>query len=255
VRIQYTLRMTLSLPLLLAVGCADGAVAPQAQPHDLSSPSFGIGTTAGFSGWITEPVVFADPIQEIPDPDGTHPSSFFLRSGIAGGTYSYDVNGDGTFVVMLTADFEIVSMVVPLGDGTLHYHWTLRNRGSGAVLSAEPDITEEQLPNPNEPTFPVSIASPLLGTAGADRVPGTEDDLLEGETVEHDAVSPNPMVVGQRRVTLNPVATGVQILVPFPDSPTSTAQCKSGGWRDFGFTNQGLCVRFVETGKDRRSGE
>jgi hypothetical protein len=36
-----------------------------------------------------------------------------------------------------------------------------------------------------------------------------------------------------------------------PDARTK-ADCKSDGWRDFGFRNQGLCVRFVVTGRDTR---
>jgi hypothetical protein len=30
--------------------------------------------------------------------------------------------------------------------------------------------------------------------------------------------------------------------------PTSKSQCKNGGWRDFGFRNQGQCIRFVKHG-------
>ena len=30
------------------------------------------------------------------------------------------------------------------------------------------------------------------------------------------------------------------------------ADCKKGGWRDFDFRNQGQCIRFVLTGKDKR---
>jgi hypothetical protein len=30
--------------------------------------------------------------------------------------------------------------------------------------------------------------------------------------------------------------------------PTSKAQCLNGGWKQFGFTNQGLCIAFVERG-------
>lgn len=29
-------------------------------------------------------------------------------------------------------------------------------------------------------------------------------------------------------------------------------ECFDGGWRAFGFRNQGQCVRFVQTGKDAR---
>lgn len=34
--------------------------------------------------------------------------------------------------------------------------------------------------------------------------------------------------------------------------PTTKDDCKKDGWTDFGFKNQGQCVRFVETGKDSR---
>lgn len=34
--------------------------------------------------------------------------------------------------------------------------------------------------------------------------------------------------------------------------PTTKDECKNGGWEQFGFRNQGQCVRFVETGKDSR---
>lgn len=35
-------------------------------------------------------------------------------------------------------------------------------------------------------------------------------------------------------------------------SPETADDCKKGGWMDYGFKNQGQCVRFVETGKDSR---
>lgn len=34
--------------------------------------------------------------------------------------------------------------------------------------------------------------------------------------------------------------------------PVDASECKNGGWSDFGFKNQGQCVRFVNTGKDDR---
>jgi hypothetical protein len=36
-----------------------------------------------------------------------------------------------------------------------------------------------------------------------------------------------------------------------PDAQTKD-DCKDGGWEDFGFRNQGQCIRFVNTGKDSR---
>ncbi len=37
-----------------------------------------------------------------------------------------------------------------------------------------------------------------------------------------------------------------------PASPTEKDQCKNGGWENFGFRNQGQCIRFVNTGQDSR---
>lgn len=37
-----------------------------------------------------------------------------------------------------------------------------------------------------------------------------------------------------------------------PSNPGSMDECKNGGWEDFGFRNQGQCVRFVNTGQDSR---
>lgn len=34
--------------------------------------------------------------------------------------------------------------------------------------------------------------------------------------------------------------------------PQTKEECKKGGWESFGFRNQGLCIQFVNTGKDSR---
>jgi hypothetical protein len=39
---------------------------------------------------------------------------------------------------------------------------------------------------------------------------------------------------------------------PAPRDPITSDDCKRGAWSDFGFRNQGQCVRFVETGFDSR---
>lgn len=36
------------------------------------------------------------------------------------------------------------------------------------------------------------------------------------------------------------------------NDPSEKTQCMKGGWEEYGFKNQGQCVRFVETGKDSR---
>ena len=36
--------------------------------------------------------------------------------------------------------------------------------------------------------------------------------------------------------------------LPTPSNPTIKAECKKGGYREFGFKNQGKCIAFVCTG-------
>jgi hypothetical protein len=47
------------------------------------------------------------------------------------------------------------------------------------------------------------------------------------------------------------VEHGDLVVVDAPALPTSKEQCKKGGWRLFGFKNQGACVSFVATGPSR----
>ncbi|HVL99399.1 MAG TPA: carboxypeptidase-like regulatory domain-containing protein, partial [Egibacteraceae bacterium] len=37
-----------------------------------------------------------------------------------------------------------------------------------------------------------------------------------------------------------------------PQNPQTEQDCRNGGWRDYGFRNQGECIRFVRTGEDSR---
>lgn len=39
---------------------------------------------------------------------------------------------------------------------------------------------------------------------------------------------------------------------PADADPQNMDQCKNGGWQDYGFANQGQCIRFVLTGQDSR---
>lgn len=49
----------------------------------------------------------------------------------------------------------------------------------------------------------------------------------------------------------NPFVNWNEVEVP-ACAPEVKNDCKNGGWEDFGFKNQGQCVRFIETGKDSR---
>lgn len=49
-------------------------------------------------------------------------------------------------------------------------------------------------------------------------------------------------------VTINDTAFDFELEL----DPTTKEECKDGGWEDFGFSNQGQCIRFVNTGEDSR---
>jgi hypothetical protein len=42
---------------------------------------------------------------------------------------------------------------------------------------------------------------------------------------------------------------------PAPVNPADKSECMKGGWSDFGFRNQGQCIRFIETGTDSRTAD
>lgn len=50
-----------------------------------------------------------------------------------------------------------------------------------------------------------------------------------------------------------PLPAGLHVLT-FVGSgdPQTKADCMKDGWENYGFRNQGQCVRFIETGKDSR---
>lgn len=47
-------------------------------------------------------------------------------------------------------------------------------------------------------------------------------------------------------------ANGDSTTYNFEPGPADKNDCKKGGWQDFGFKNQGQCIRFVNTGQDSR---
>lgn len=52
---------------------------------------------------------------------------------------------------------------------------------------------------------------------------------------------------GGGTTTIYAIAAGI----PAP-APETKTDCKKGGWQEFGFKNQGQCIRYVNTGKDSR---
>jgi hypothetical protein len=84
--------------------------------------------------------------------------------------------------------------------------------------------------------------------AGQDRV-GAE--FVSITTCPHPAtISGTPLTFGPFRI-----ANGDIVIHDAPPLPTSTKQCKQGGWQTFNvFKNQGDCVSFVATGGKKPPG-
>jgi hypothetical protein len=51
--------------------------------------------------------------------------------------------------------------------------------------------------------------------------------------------------VGVSAGHLGPTSSGDIVVHDAQALPTSKAQCRNGGWAEFGFKNQGQCIRFV----------
>jgi hypothetical protein len=94
-----------------------------------------------------------------------------------------------------------------------------------------------------------------IGIANADR-PGeggiiyVEDGGPGGtDALDFGAVASPPTSCLVNPAILPPIISGdIQVTDASP-SPTTKQQCKDGGYASFGFSNQGRCVAFVESGR------
>jgi hypothetical protein len=113
-------------------------------------------------------------------------------SGI-GGTYRDDQGN------VQTADWDLTWGVDKVG-AKWDYWWTLENFGSGRIVKYTGP------PRPPGPTFIVGPTVPgvLLGTAGLDRIPGTADDLLVGESETHVRLQKGPPIWVRYSLKYNP---------------------------------------------------
>lgn len=125
---------------------------------------------------------------------------------------------------------------------------TTLTRGDGETFNvASIDIAELRLSDasPREVPFTGTKAdgSTVLATFTTDGLAGFETFTFEGFT-ELTALSWVQVAPFHQfdNIALDPVDL----------QPQTKDDCRNGGWDEFGFRNQGQCVRFVETAKDSR---
>ncbi len=89
--------------------------------------------------------------------------------------------------------------------------------------------------------------------------PTTLAGLEEGSTIRMFAISVGDTSANDTGLAgyLDNVilaTTGDTTIYDFEQAPLENKeQCKTGGYADYGFRNQGLCIQFVNTGKDSRN--
>jgi hypothetical protein len=146
------------------------------------------------------------------DPDGSNPSG----TASAASRSTYSVSGHVTCMTVIgsraTVGFAVDSGFSVFGS-LGHVIFVEDNGSPGAAHDLANDF-EAALP-------PTSCPAP------------TDEDLV-----------PFPFIP----IRPQPIEAGDITIVDAPALPTSKDQCRSGGYRQFGFRNQGQCVAFVERG-------
>lgn len=132
----------------------------------------------------------------------------------------------------------------------------------------DPVVTTTSLPNgrPGE-----AYSATLTSTGGADNpdshvtwaVTGMPSWMsldaatgtLSGTPVDDGSYTLGVTVTSTDPTTGYDVASApVSLTLRVSTDPTTVDECKKGGWRQFGFRNQGQCIAFVKTGHDSRDG-
>jgi hypothetical protein len=112
-----------------------------------------------FFPWDTPPTAFTSFYVRYAKPPGCEEVCQQVQvqgilSGFTGGQFGFDADGDGDRDGTLTADFQMVSEVIPTLDGQFQYTWTLTNRGTGPAIAFLG----------SGPNFAISRTNPLAGT-------------------------------------------------------------------------------------------
>lgn len=106
-------------------------------------------------------------------------------------------------------------------------------------------------------TQPYSVTTRGSSPHTCPSVPADMDNLSSGSTIRVAALNVGDTSDNDQgldgyydKVVVNRVS-GTTVY-NFEAVPTKKSDCKKGGWKDYGFKNQGQCIRYVNTGKDSR---
>ena len=194
------------------------------------------------------PVGQDDPTTELtglaisPDGRSLYVANFEALITLTGTVFQFTVGADGTLTPKsppsVPAPTHPTGLVVS-PDG----HSVYVSNAAGSILQyrVQPDgtLTPKSPPSVAAGTGP---GAPAISADGKSLyAPNQGDGTVLQYTVQADGTltpkSPPSVAAG---------AGPHEIAVtPLPRVPTSIEQCKNGGWRQFGFKNQGQCIAFV----------
>lgn len=110
-------------------------------------------------------------------------------------------------------------------------------------------------------TFDPTAATPVTTRGSSPHtcpaVPADMDLLSPGSVIRAFAINVGDTGAGDAGLDgyLDNVVVGIDgdvTVYDFEPAPATKNDCKKGGWADYGFRNQGQCIRFVNTGQDSR---
>jgi DNA-binding beta-propeller fold protein YncE len=211
---------------------ADGTLTPKSPP---------------FVSVDSDPFISLVGVQVTPDGRSVYAVNAQALVGPPGTVFQFTAAADGTLSpksppsAPAGADpFEIA--LAP--DGLSAY--VTNSAESGTVLqfavAADGTLTPRSPSAVPAGTFPLGIAITRDGTSVYAANAGSNSISQYAVRADGTLAPRSPATVA---AGLNPLEIAVS---PPPRVPTSKEQCKRGGYRQFGFKNQGQCVAFVERG-------
>lgn len=206
------------------------------------------------------------------------------NGGITDGLYPFTCENNSSSTMTIAADEYVEVRMVFGAESDERFDWTrfdvlpepfdasleITAPGAGAIVSGEVDFTgvytDEDGNDSVQWAIRAGTCAASTGTVYGNVDGKTDAASWDGEnfsvTIDMSTDTPgsycfvlNPKEdVGDTnlRATRTFVLEAPVVEPPAPTDPENKNQCKKGGWEDFGFKNQGQCVRFAETGKDSR---
>lgn len=232
-----------------------------------------------FTPWLTSPAPATDCLGGLLDPTaemsvssttGDAPLAVDFdgsaSSDLDGTIVSYDWDfGDGGTATGATASHSYVTPGVYVAQLTVTDNHGRTGTAHETITVNAPQAAPSASASASPATGPAPLAVVLDATGSSDSdgtIVSYEWDLGDGSSasgavVNHLYSTPGTFIATVTVTDDDGLSDTFEVAIevnPKPQ-PQTDNDCKKGGWAAYGFSNQGLCIRYVNTGKDARAGE